>query len=63
MKYPALTILAYIMAEYTYSVAFMITQKITILFALNNLSTPLTLLFSYMLLKGQMGENEIVCHH
>ena len=55
-----LAILEYIMAEYTYFVAFTITQKTTILLALDNLSNPIVLLFSYILLKEQMGENKIV---
>ena len=46
-KYLSLVVLAYIAAEYAYFIAFMITTNMTILLALDNLSIPITLLFSF----------------
>jgi hypothetical protein len=50
-KYLAWAALAYILAEYTYFIAFTITHETSILLALDNLSIPITLVFSYFFLK------------
>jgi drug/metabolite transporter (DMT)-like permease len=59
-KYLSLVVLAYIAAEYAYFSAFTITRNTTILLVLDNLSIPITLLFSYFLLKEQLDQLKIV---
>ena len=59
-KYLCLVVLAYIAAEYAYFSAFTITSNTTILLVLDNLSIPITLSFSYFLLKEQIGEMKII---
>jgi len=59
-KYLFLVVLAYITAEYAYFIAFMITTDTTILLVLDNLSIPITLLFSYVLLKEQIDQIKII---
>jgi uncharacterized membrane protein len=53
-------VLAYIAAEYAYFIAFMITTNMTILLALDNLSIPITLLFSFFLLKERIDQVKIL---
>jgi uncharacterized membrane protein len=59
-KYLAWAALAYILAEYTYFIAFTITHETSILLALGNLSIPITLVFSYFFLKDQISENKLI---
>jgi uncharacterized membrane protein len=59
-KYLAWAALAYILAEYTYFIAFTITHETSILLALDNLSIPITLVFSYFFLKEQISENKLI---
>jgi uncharacterized membrane protein len=59
-KYLAWAALAYILAEYTYFIAFTITHETSILLALDNLSIPITLVFSYCFLKEQISENKLI---
>jgi uncharacterized membrane protein len=59
-KYLVLTSLAYIAAEYTYFLAFTTEKETSILLALDNLSIPTTMTFSFFLLKEQMNENKLV---
>ena len=53
-------VLAYITAEYAYFIAFMITTNTTILLALDNLSIPITLLFSFFSLKERIDQMKII---
>jgi hypothetical protein len=46
-KYLLMVVCAYLIAEYAYFIAFMITTDTTILLALDNLSIPITLLFHF----------------
>ena len=57
-KYLAWAALAYILAEYTYFIAFTITHETSVLLALDNLSIPITLIFPYLFLKEQISENK-----
>jgi uncharacterized membrane protein len=59
-KYLALASITYRAAEYTYFVAFTITRDTTIPLAMDNLSIPVTLVFSSLLLKEQIGGNKII---
>jgi uncharacterized membrane protein len=59
-KYLTWAALAYILAEYTYFIAFTITHETSILLALDNLSIPITLIFSYFFLKEQISENKLL---
>jgi drug/metabolite transporter (DMT)-like permease len=59
-KYLALVVLVYITAEYAYFTAFTITTDTTILLALNNLSIPVTMMLSFLLLKEQIDLNKII---
>jgi drug/metabolite transporter (DMT)-like permease len=59
-KYLAWAALAYILAEYTYFIAFTITHETSILLALDNLSIPITLIFAYFFLKEQISENKLI---
>jgi hypothetical protein len=66
-KYLALASITYVAAEYTYFVAFMVPYITTILLAMDNLSIPVTFVFSSLLLKEQIGGNKIIggiidCH-
>jgi drug/metabolite transporter (DMT)-like permease len=56
----ALASVTYIAAEYMYFVAFTLTRDTTILLALDNLSIPVTLIFSSLLLKEEIGGNKII---
>ena len=58
--YAGLVALVYIAAEYAYFIAFMITTETTILLALDNLSIPLTLVLSFLLLKEQIDLHKII---
>jgi uncharacterized membrane protein len=55
--------LAYILAEYTYFIAFTITHETSILLALDNLPIPITLVFSYFFLKEHISEINLLAHH
>jgi uncharacterized membrane protein len=59
-KHLAWADLAYILAEYTYFIVFTITYETSILLALDNLSIPITLVFSYFFLKEQISENKLI---
>jgi drug/metabolite transporter (DMT)-like permease len=59
-KYLALASITYVAAEYAYFTAFTITRDTTILLAMDNLSIPVTLVFSSLLLKEQIGGNKII---
>jgi drug/metabolite transporter (DMT)-like permease len=59
-KYLSITVLAYIAAEYAYFIAFMLTRDTTILLILDNLSIPITLFFSYFLLKEHIDQLKII---
>ena len=62
-KYLAWAALAYILAEYTYFITFTITHETSILLALDNLSIPITLVFSYFFLKEHISEINLLAHH
>ena len=59
-KYLIWAALAYTLAEYTYFIAFSITHETTILLALDNLSIPIIIIFSYFFLKEQINENKLI---
>jgi uncharacterized membrane protein len=52
--------LAYILAEYMYFIAFTIIYEMSVLLVLDNLSIPITLIFSYIFLKEQISENKLL---
>jgi drug/metabolite transporter (DMT)-like permease len=60
VKYLLLVVLAYIAAEYAYFSAFTVTSNSTILLVLDNLSIPITLSFSYFLLKEQIDQIKLI---
>jgi drug/metabolite transporter (DMT)-like permease len=59
-KYLLMVVCAYLIAEYAYFIAFMITTDTTILLALDNLSIPITLLFSFLILKEGLDRNKVI---
>jgi uncharacterized membrane protein len=59
-KYLTWAALAYILAEYMYFIAFTIIYEMSVLLVLDNLSIPITLIFSYIFLKEQISENKLL---
>lgn len=59
-KYLLMAVLIYVIAECTYFVAFMITKDTTILLALDNLSIPVILLFSFLILKEGLDKDKVI---
>lgn len=59
-KYLLMAVLIYVMAEFTYFIAFMITTDTTILLALDNLSIPVILLFSFLILKEELDKDKVI---
>ena len=59
-KYLTIVVLSYLIAEYLYFIAFMITKDTTILLALDNLSIPIILLLSFFILQEDLNRNKII---
>jgi hypothetical protein len=62
-KYLAWAALAYILAEYTYFIAFTITHETSILLALDNLSIPITLVFPTSSSKNKSVKINLLAPH
>lgn len=59
-KYLLMAVSIYVIAEFTYFIAFMITTDTTILLALDNLSIPVILLFSFLILKEKLDKDKVI---
>ena len=59
-KYLTIVVSSYLIAEYLYFIAFMITKDTTILLALDNLSIPIILLFSFLILQEELNRNKVI---
>ena len=59
-KYLTIVVSSYLIAEYLYFIAFMITKDTTILLALDNLSIPIILLFSFLILQEELNKNKVI---
>lgn len=59
-KYLLMAVSIYVIAEFTYFIAFMITTDTTILLTLDNLSIPVILLFSFLILKEGLDKDKVI---
>jgi drug/metabolite transporter (DMT)-like permease len=59
-KHLSLVVLAYLLATFTYINAFTMTEDTTILLALDNLSIPITLFLSVLLLHEEWNRTKIL---
>jgi drug/metabolite transporter (DMT)-like permease len=60
VKHLALVVLAYLLATFTYINAFTMTEDTTILLALDNLSIPITLFLSFLILNEELTRTKIL---
>ncbi len=60
IKSLSMVVIAYLVAEYAYFTAFMLTTDTTILLVLDNLSIPITIVFSFVMLKEHVSMTKII---